>query len=207
MIRVVYAQDSTLAQQIVKELIQHNEPYYQILGLYGVTLFASTDWEPLVLKTTQQSDPGVKNAALRALGFVGTPSSMTTLLALARQGYDGALWALKKLVGKFPEYSAPIFELAKDLLLSEKAPVREQATAIIVKLAKIKEAETALVKSAEMFADEFVLNALKEASTAVLPRLERLKALFTSDGVEYQDIERTINAIEEKQRFLVAEVA
>lgn len=205
MVRAIHAQDSTLAQQIVKELVQHQEPYYQKLGLYGITLLASTSWESLVLKIAQHANPEIKNNALRALGFVGTQASMATLLASARQDYDGAVWALKKLVSKFPEYTPPIFDLAKDLLLSEKALVREQATAIIVKLMKVKEAETALLKSAEMFADEFALNALKEASAAVLPRLQRLKKRFSMDGAEYQDIERTINAIAAKQQTLVAE--
>jgi hypothetical protein len=93
------------------------------------------------------------------------------------------------------------------LLLSENAQVREQATAIIVKLGKVKDAETALVKSAETFADEFTLNALQEASFEVLPNLERLKNRFTPQGAEYHDIERAINAIDERQRALLSKVA
>jgi hypothetical protein len=207
MVRAVCAQNPTLGQQIVEDLIQKKEPHYQLLGLHGVALLGSSKWESLVLKLTQHANPEVINSALRALGFVGTESSMTHLMALARQDYDGALWALKKLVSKFPEYSTSIFELAEGLLLSENAQVREQATAIIVKLGKTKEAEARLVKSAETFADEFTLNALQEASLAVLPNLERLKNRFTPEGAEYHDLERTINAIEKRQRPLLAKVA
>jgi HEAT repeat protein len=201
-LRTICAQDPTLGQQIVETLIQQSEPYYQILGLYGIGLLASPKWEPLVLKLTNHPNPEVKNTALRALGFVGTESSIASLLASARQEYDGALWALKKLLIKFPDFVSQIFDLAKNLLTSDNARLREQATEIIVKLDKVREAEAALLKSAEIFADEFTLDALKEASAAILPRLERLKVRFTPEGAEYQDIERAINAIAEKQRTL-----
>jgi hypothetical protein len=205
LIRSVCAQNSTLGNQIIEELLQQRESYYQILGLYGITLLALPAWEPRVLALIQHSNPEIKNSALRALGFVGTEASMATLLGISRQGYEGALWALKKLLIKFPKFASQAFALVKDLLLSENAQVREQAAAIIVKLGKTKEAEAALVKSAEIFADEFTLNALKEASAEILPRLEELKKRFTPEGAEYQDIERTISALEKKQQILVAE--
>ncbi|MGH7456347.1 MAG: hypothetical protein ACRENG_33655, partial [bacterium] len=129
------------------------------------------------------------------------------LVEMARQGYDGALWALRKLLTKFPKFAPQAFILAEDSLLSENAQVREQAVGIIVKLRKVKETEAALLKSAETFVDEFTLNALTEASATILPRLEKLKKRFTPEGVEYQDLERTINAIEEKQHTLLAEAA
>lgn len=207
LIRTVCAQNPTLGHQIIEDLLQQRESYYQILGLYGITLLDSPTWESRVLELAQHSNHEVKNSALRALGFVGTESSMTHLMAFARQDYESALWALKKLTSKFPEYSTSIFELAEDLLLSENAQVREQATAIIVKLGKATEAEAALMKSAEIFVDEFTLDALKAASAAVLPRLTRLKARFTPEGTEYQELERTINAIEEKRQTLIAEAA
>jgi hypothetical protein len=207
MVRAVCAQNPTLGQQIVEDLIQKKEPHYQLLGLHGVALLGSSKWESLVLKLTQHANPEVINSALRALGFAGTEISLGTLVEMARQGYDGALWALSKLVIRFPQFTSQVFALAEDLLLSENAQVREQATAIIVKLGKTKEAETALMKSAETFADEFMLNALQEASLAVLPNLERLKNRFTPEGAEYHDLERTINAIEKRQRPLLAKVA
>jgi len=207
LVRTVCADNPTLAPQIVEDLLQQREPYYQLLGLYGITLLASPTWESLVLKQIQHNDPEVKNSALRALGFVGTRSSIHHLLAFARQGHDGALWALKKLMAGFPEYAAQFFDLAEQLLQSENARVREQAAAIIVKLGKAQEAEAALVKSAERFADEFTLDALKGASTATLPRLKKLKARFTPEGAEYQDIVRTIDALEERHKALVPEIA
>jgi hypothetical protein len=207
LVRTVCADNPTLAPQIVEDLLQQREPYYQLLGLYGITLLASPTWEPLLLKLTHHTDPEVKNSALRALGVVGTKSSIHHLLTLARQEYDGALWALKKLMVRFPEYAAQIFDLAEQLLLSENAQVREQAAAIIVKLGKIQEVEEALLQSAERFADEFTLDALKRASEAILPRLKKLKTRFTQEGAEYQDIVRTIDALEERHKALVPEIA
>ena len=93
------------------------------------------------------------------------------------------------------------------MLLSENAQVREQAAAIIIKLGKTQEAEAALVKSAERFTDEFTLDALKGASKAILPRLKKLKARFTPEGAEYQDIVRAIDALEERHKALVPEMA
>ncbi len=205
--RTVCAQNQTLGHQIIEDLLQQRESYYQILGLYGITLLDSPTWEPHVLELTQHSNHEVKNSALRVLGFVGTEFSMDTLVEMARQGYDGALWALRKLLIRFPKFAPQAFVLAEDLLISENAQVREQATAIIVKLGKTKEAEMALLKSAETFMDEFTLNALAEASATILPRLEKLKKRFTPEGAEYQDLKRTINAIEEKQQTLIAEAA
>lgn len=144
---------------------------------------------------------------MRALGFVGTEFSLGTLVEMARQGHNGALWALGKLLTNFPKFAPQAFVLAEDSLLSENAQVREQAVGIIVKLRKVKEAEAALVKSVETFADEFTLSALREASITILPRLEKLKNRFKPEGAEYQDIERTIHALEEKQQTLIAEAA
>jgi len=105
LVRAVCADNPTLAPQIIEDLLQQREPYYQLLGLYGITLLALPTWEPLVLKLTHHNEPEVKNSALRVLGFVGTRSSIHHLLTLAKE-YDGALWALKKLMVRFPEYVA-----------------------------------------------------------------------------------------------------
>jgi len=206
LVRTVCADNPTLAPQIVEDLLQQREPYYRLLGLYGIILLASPTWESLVLKQIHPNDPEVKNSALRALGFVGTRSSIHHLLTLAKE-YDGALWALKKLMAGFPEYATQIFDLAEQLLLSENAQVREQATAIIIKLGKAQEAEAALLKSVEKFADEFTLDALKSTSEAVLTRLEKLKTRFTPEGAEYQDLARTIDALEERHKASVHELA
>lgn len=63
LIRTVCAQNPTLGHQIIEDLLRQRESYYQILGLYGITLLDSPTWEPHVLELAQHSNHEVKNSA------------------------------------------------------------------------------------------------------------------------------------------------
>jgi HEAT repeat protein len=161
-------------------------------------------------------EPELRSAALFALGRVGTPRSFNILYSYAsserfpeRQVHFTSwdtYWALESVAcqARTDEQHEKVRTLARQRMLVPVFKIREAATNALLTVSSVKAEEETLVATARRYPDPWIFEALATASPNTLPALYELLADYapphsaTLPSAEYQDIQRTIDAIERK---------
>lgn len=143
------------------------------------------------------NDEALRDTALFALGRVGTPEAFPLLFSSAVAGSSEALKAASKQV-RTTEQRNRVLELAREDLCSYDLDLRDAALGVLMQHSTITAEQEVLLRSAEIFTDDFVFVALEHASGEILPRLYALREKYPF-GAEHKAIARTIARIENQQ--------
>ena len=139
-------------------------------------------------------DERLRDTALFALGRVGTSEAFPILYSYAVAGSYRALAAASKQV-RAEEQRDQLVELARKDLFSYNGQLRAAAVDILMKHSRLGDEEERLLHSAEIFTDDFVLDALGHGSKELLPGLNALREKYPV-GAENKAIVRAIARIE-----------
>jgi hypothetical protein len=143
------------------------------------------------------SHPKLQRWAFFALSRVATPAALPTLFLSAQKGIPYALDALNEQVTT-DEDKKRLLQLARQLLLSQHYQLREEALNTLLKHSSAAAEEDFLLKAAQIYYDELVMNALGNATLKVLPPLEEELATLPPGTAEYHDIARAIQKLKKQ---------
>lgn len=142
-------------------------------------------------------DKHLCGTALFALARVGTPEAFPVLVSYAAAGLHHALRAASQQARTI-EQQKQVIDLSRDRLFSDDSQLRAAAVEVLMQHSTVAAEQDTLLRSAEMFTDDFVFDVLRHASAAALPRLYALSMKYAS-GAEHKAIMQAIRHIENQR--------
>lgn len=171
----------------------------RMLGYYGEP--EDTQAQSAALRAL--SDPATRDAALLALGKVGTAEAFPVLFHYASEGATpkGSDIALRGLVKRATteEQRHRVLELSRRLVLAEDFQVRIAAVQALRAVSNPVAEEQLLLEAASRYPDETIFGALGHATTRILPELREMRSRFRPGTAQYQEMSRAIESIEIRQ--------
>lgn len=146
-------------------------------------------------------DPDTQFTALFALGRVGTPHAFPILLAYAKEGSSIALKSVSDQVRTEPD-AEQVLELARQFIMlpgSKGFRLREVSLDVLIQHSTAEAEQETLLASARLFADDFVVKALAEASVNIIPELVAIRNTYPQLTVEYESLSNAIHHLEQRK--------
>ena len=141
----------------------------------------------------------VTDEALDALSVVATHGVLPQLLVLADQGYSSALYTIQRLF-QTPEEIEQGIAIARRYLGAEEYYLREAALFLLQRYSTMDKEWGRVLTAVQEYTDELFIGALRSAPPErVLEPLRTLRATIPVRTNQYEDLSRTIQALEQKQ--------
>jgi hypothetical protein len=165
-----------------------------LLGHYGTEHDPVAEAKALEAVTV----PELQEGAAFALGRIASPGSIPLLFQYAQEGSPYALHALWRRVAT-EEDKQHLLQIARQHLLSPVYRLREEALSALYTYSSAAAEEDLLLRAAQLYYDELVIDTLSEATERIVPALEELLGTVPVNTAEYNDI---LSALERlKQRI------
>lgn len=145
--------------------------------------------------------PALEYTALFALGRVGTSRAFPVLLTYARSGSEMALASAADQV-RTDDEAEELLALARQYLLAPGSlgyQLRVESVPIVLRYSTARAEQEVLLAAARLYADDFVIKALADASSDLLEDLRALRSTYPADSVEYKSMSYTIAKLESHQ--------
>ena len=145
-------------------------------------------------------DPRLRDDALFALRRVGTSRAFPALLIYAKEGSATALESALDQVRSQSD-ADQLLPLARQYLLvpgTKGLRLREASLRILLRLSTPKAEQAILLSAARLFADDFVVEALAEASVAIIPDPMTIRSSYPKNTLEYRALSYAIDQLEQR---------
>jgi len=164
-----------------------------LLGHYGTEHDPVAEAKALEAVTV----PELQEGASFALGRIASPGSFPLLFQYAQAGSPYALHVLWRRVTT-EEDKQHLLQIARQHLLSPVYRLREEALYALHKYSSTATEEDLLLRAAQVYYDELVIDALSEATERVLPALEELLRTVPVNTTEYNEISSALERLKQR---------